>query len=531
MNIIIQTSLRLAKWIWAKLTYPFSEALLLFVYIFLCLFVPMTIYVTGRGEMHAVFGIFCRCISIAYLVTFLTGLCRPVMPIVRFGAFWAISLYTIVNFFCLFQYGCLADYHILEIIRETNRDELSEFLETYIHTKEILSLICATAVCASVFWTILKVKIRLPRLVACVLTTMVAVCAYNTQVQQIRLAWWGLKLDEVVDLHKHYSNPELTASSRGETLPENVVIIIGESFTPTHSSLYGYDKQTNPRLEQLQRDSSLYVYNNVVSPKTSTAAAFKYILNTYRLGMEEDSRWYEHTTLIEVLQKLGYFTVWHSNQLQVGHGSTVQSTIAKLCNTSDFKEKYTKESKDERMLTHNEPATIGYRAVFYHLIGQHVAFKHRYPKSFRRFTREQYSGTELQRQQYADYDNATHYNDYVVNGIIRKFADRDAIVFYFSDHGLDLFDTDPAFFGHGRKTPESQAAAKRIPFMVWLSPKFKELRPATSRRIAAAKGDGFCTDCLIYSVMDAMGGISFANNDDVARYSIFSSGADDTTTE
>ena len=104
MNVIIDMGLRLMKWVWGKITYPFSKALPLFGYIFLCLFVPMAMYVVGRAESFTVvLGIFSRCFSLAYLFTFIVGISKAFMPIVRFGVFWAVSIYTIINFYCLLR--------------------------------------------------------------------------------------------------------------------------------------------------------------------------------------------------------------------------------------------------------------------------------------------------------------------------------------------------------------------------------------------------------------------------------------------
>ncbi len=95
----------------------------------------------------------------------------------------------------------------------------------------------------------------------------------------------------------------------------------------------------------------------------------------------------------------------------------------------------------------------GNKCVFYHLMGQHEAFQSRYPKAFERFKAKDYlTFPEHQREVLAAYDNATLYNDYVVSSIIDLYKDKDAVVFYFSDHALDVFDTDPDFFGHAKMT-------------------------------------------------------------------------------
>ena len=101
-------------------------------------------------------------------------------------------------------------------------------------------------------------------------------------------------------------------------------------------------------------------------------------------------------------------------------------------------------------------------------MGQHGAFAERYPIAYNKFKSTDYNrkiGKE-QKTMIAEYDNATLYNDFVVNSIIDKYKNNDAIIFYLSDHGLDIFDTDLNYCGHAKHTPKSEQIGKSIPFVV-----------------------------------------------------------------
>ena len=69
--------------------------------------------------------------------------------------------------------------------------------------------------------------------------------------------------------------------------------------------------------------------------------------------------------------------------------------------------------------------------VIFHLIGQHVAYNDKYPKSETSFTLRDYQErvdlTEAQKETIMHYDNATHYNDKVVASIIDMFRNKDVI--------------------------------------------------------------------------------------------------------
>ena len=79
--------------------------------------------------------------------------------------------------------------------------------------------------------------------------------------------------------------------------------------------------------------------------------------------------------------------------------------------------------------------------------------------------------TQQERQVVADYDNATRYNDQVVDAILARFTDRDAIAVYLSDHGEEVYDYRD-FFCRSHDLPLTPEVCKyqfEIPFMIWMS--------------------------------------------------------------
>ena len=73
------------------------------------------------------------------------------------------------------------------------------------------------------------------------------------------------------------------------------MIIIGESFARCHSSLYGYDKETNPRLTALRDSSLLFTLDSIDSPAPTTAESIRLMLSTDNQTDEESpnaKKWY-----------------------------------------------------------------------------------------------------------------------------------------------------------------------------------------------------------------------------------------------
>ena len=54
-------------------------------------------------------------------------------------------------------------------------------------------------------------------------------------------------------------------------------------------------------LKEKLEENSLFVFSEVTGPQANATAVFKYVLNTYQVGREDDVPWYEHTSLMEVM--------------------------------------------------------------------------------------------------------------------------------------------------------------------------------------------------------------------------------------
>ena len=70
------------------------------------------------------------------------------------------------------------------------------------------------------------------------------------------------------------------------------------------------------------------------------------------------------------------------------------------------------------------------------------------------------------------------------------------------------------------KPPNRKKKGKEIPFLVYLSPLYRQQHPAITERIKNSVDKPFTTDKVIYSVMDAIG-LKFADNKEVEEFSLF----------
>ena len=276
--------------------------------------------------------------------------------------------------------------------------------------------------------------------------------------------------------------------------------------------IYGYNLPTTPNLARCQqKEGRLYVFNDTVSPHALTILSLQKIFTFYRYN--STGEWFTYANLFSILKEAGYYTLWLSNQ-EMSIGGIVTKLYSNLCRQrkfiEDFKDNITiAVTNDEAILPLlDKSLQIEHTKNFYliHLIGAHFHYYKRYPKSFERFYHQDESrGIEnmsvRQKILRAQYDNAILYNDFVVNEIIKRFEDKNAIIIYISDHGEEIFDT-MNISGHNDGVLSPNVI--EIPFIIWLSEKFAASYPELEARIASSIHRPYMTDDMIHTVLDIM---------------------------
>jgi heptose-I-phosphate ethanolaminephosphotransferase len=138
------------------------------------------------------------------------------------------------------------------------------------------------------------------------------------------------------------------------------------------------------------------------------------------------------------------------------------------------------------------------------IMGSHIRYHDRYPESFNHFKSadvKEENFKENQKALLAEYLNTVYYTDYFVNEVISRFKDKDAILFYISDHGEEMWQA--GFQGHGPTNVSKYMVD--IPFLIWTSDTYKEKRPDNIQRIKDAVNKPFMTDNLAQVMLDLAG--------------------------
>ena len=465
--------------------HPFCKNFTFFIYLFcLCSLVDILAWgYYGNIPFAVYFGL--HGFVLCYITCFLFAIwpkCNKFSQWIK-GILIALGWINVsIDLICHLKLKTGFTYDMVGIILATNKQEAGEFVSTFFSFDIFLWLI----VCVCIILTIRKIadhySIVGSRLRYIFL--LIVIAGYGATCIK-KSSNWGrvfflkpllfMSYELPPSLEQFYSDLSLEVDCT--KMPDNICIIIGESFSKRHSSLYGYEKVTNPKLQELEKDSSLVVYKHVTSPGTHTIESLQMFMSTLGVDESQQKKWYEYTTLIEMLSKSGYKTYWISNQSQKGVYDNVASRYAQLCDTSIFVNNFS----GTNVMTHDEmilPSLSKMKnenngVYFIHLMGSHYEFDKRYPVSFAIFNQDDYSKyPKHQRYNLATYDNSIRYNDSIVNEIIKHFNKKESIVYYFSDHGLDIYNSSDDYVGHAAGSAKSIEAGIQIPFLVWMSKEY-----------------------------------------------------------
>lgn len=422
-------------------------------HIFILLLILTTLIDSISAVTNNQYGYSIYLFSHGYITSYLITLIYNIFP----NKFYKISIliipiiFFIIDLFCNFYLEEQFNNRLAGIIFGTNFNEAIEFLQTFLTIKFVLIIISIFILLIFAYRLLEKCKTKYNSTIAKLLSTIflisIILCIKTPYLWEKMLfgkIYILINTPSTPDLRNYRSSLKLISTTNHK--PQNIVIILGESFSKLHSSLYGYNKETNPYLSSLQDSTSLFVFNHVTSPALNTIEAIKSIMTTYNPN-NKARKWYEYEKLPDIIKQTGYSTFWISNQSQYGLYDNIASAFAKLCDTpifvGDLCAGVGTNKLDENIIpclqqqiNNNNPLNC----YFIHLIGSHYSFNRRYPKYFNKYSPNDYREyPEHQRYNLATYDNSILYNDSVIYKIINLFQNKESIVFYFSDHSIDLY--------------------------------------------------------------------------------------------
>lgn len=292
-----------------------------------------------------------------------------------------------------------------------------------------------------------------------------------------------------------------------------VIFILGESTDRNKMSAYGYKNDTTPLLNKRIASGETVLFTDTIACANNTATALSIICSF--ADKKTKIPWYENGCIVDIFTKAGFYTSFLSSQSPSDKYGNMDGILAKRSAEFAFTsedgpmaglpvKRYDNELLPllDRSLANNSNAKSFY---IVHLTGTHEEFKLRYPKEFAKFTADDEDAPQPKwREVKAEYDNAVLYNDYIIDEIIRRFTDKNAILIYISDHGDDVYDNPDGFMGHSEENKRSPHMIE-IPMLVWGSNSFWSSHSELKQELIAAKDRPYSTENVIHFIFDLAG--------------------------
>lgn len=316
----------------------------------------------------------------------------------------------------------------------------------------------------------------------------------------------------------------------------NIVLIIGESYGKLHSQQYGYFMPTTPRQIKREKSGLLVPFSDVVAPWNLTSFVFKNVFSLHVVG--EKGEWCDYPLFPSLFRKAGYHVTFITNQfLPKAKQAVYDFSGGFFLNHPELSEAMF-DSRNQQLYRfdrgllddydkNQQQHNTDHNLIIFHLLGQHVKYNQRFPSDRRHFKAEDYEKKRAdldgkQRNVLADYDNAVLYNDSIVDAIISRFEDKEAIIIYMPDHGEECYEGNRGFICRNHSAAIDYDLAHyefEIPFWIFCSYKYAAKHPDIYKEIIGAKNCRFMTDALPHMLLYLAG---IHTKDYHAEYNILS---------
>ena len=524
-----------------------------FVSIYLLLLFCNFLFAWNGSRMIGALQLFLDLYMVALLLALLPGNASRLLR-----ALLAVVLYAVcaVDLFCYSRLGCPITPSLLSVALQSNNAEAYEAVATYTADFKqwiLVSGVLAIAVIHLLLSMIkrvnmavvsvaerLKTKIGASALVLLIIS--LPVCCKNeiylfhrlvlchdekqtyidtgispsvrfyTPVHRLANAVIEYCQQKGVITHLHNSIERAVVDSCSYTSPY-IVLIIGESYCKHHSQLYGYGLETTPHQKRHAEEGNLILFDDAVAQWNLTSESFRCLLSTHCDG--DSAYWYNYPLFTTLFKKAGYETVFLSNQFVTKASETYSDFDENILlndprmSSAQFTHRNSNRHQyDEGLLNDYEalalPDNPKGQLVIFHLMGQHVDFGQRYPQSCAHFDASMYNVAFPDVT--AQYDNATRYNDFILNSIIELFEEKDAVIIHIADHGER---TGVNEGGYGRSfsfTVEDIRQQYEIPFWIYTTQLYKENHKAVVQQMERAKELPVLTDNIAHMLL-YLGGV------------------------
>ena len=223
---------------------------------------------------------------------------------------------------------------------------------------------------------------------------------------------------------------------------EVYIWVVGESSRPANWSLFGYARETSPRLTK--------VPGIITFPRMMTTAPETQIAVPSMLSLRPITEWSSiqaEKSIVSAFKEAGFKTFWLSTQDVDGWSGIIPQMAAEAGTARYFSQSFDGTLLNEvREIFDKESTGDSKLLIVLHVKGSHFEYERRYPSEFAHFITPH--GTR--RDKLVDaYDNSILYTDWFLTELISMLSARNthSALLYASDHGENLLDDDRQLLG------------------------------------------------------------------------------------
>jgi len=298
----------------------------------------------------------------------------------------------------------------------------------------------------------------------------------------------------------------LDAKQRPDTQRKLTIVVVGEAARANRFSLNGYERQTNPLLQ----NEDIINFSNLSSCGTSTAISVPCMFSVLDRSNYSDKEAKSTENVIDILKRSGVNVLWRDN-------NSDSKGVALRVQYEDFRAPWNnticdEECRDEGMLVGLQEyvdTQKGDVLIVLHQMGNHgPAYYKRYPKAFEKFTPtcktnqvEQCTKEEIGNA----YDNAILYTDYFLTQTIAFLKTNDeqfkTALIYMADHGESL--GEKGLYLHGIPYFMAPDEQTHVGALMWFGEKNKETIDIAT--LKAKSSQNYSHDNLFHTILGVMG--------------------------
>lgn len=291
---------------------------------------------------------------------------------------------------------------------------------------------------------------------------------------------------------------------------EVYVLVIGETARAENLGLYGYSRNTTPRLSA-QHD--LIAYPKAYTQSNTTHKSVPMLLSA--ATADDYDRLYREKGLIAAFREAGFNTVFLSNQRPNHSFIDLLGGEAETCRFLKEELSAGANPPDDDLIAEtaralDNEAGQGKTLIVLHTYGSHFRYNERYPRTSAHFLPDDaMEATPANRESLINaYDNTIVYTDSILDALITLLERRkvNAAMLYTSDHGENIFDDNKGMFLHA--SPRPSAHELHVPLLIWLSEGYRADYPLTDSLLRANAPQRVFTSASVFHTMLDLGGIS-----------------------